>query len=63
MNTPKDFDEESEDNVIRQSEMIYEETITILEEAGVKNPKGLTIFEFECKRDIFEKRAKKNKPK
>lgn len=61
MNTPKDFGEESEDNIIRTSESIFERTCTILEEAGVQNIKELNVFEFESKRDFYEKKAKKNK--
>ena len=59
MNTPQDFGEESENNIIRISEAIAESTRTILEEAGVSNIKELTVFEFESKRDFYEKRAKK----
>lgn len=61
INTPKDFGEESENNIIRISEAIYERTCTILEDAGVRNIKELTVFEFESKRDFYEKKAKKNK--
>jgi len=59
MNTPKDFNEESENNIIRISESIYESTCTVLEEAGVNNVKDLTVFEFESKKDFYEKKAKK----
>ena len=60
INSPKSFSNESEDNILRTTDLAFENLVTSMEEAGINAPKGLTVFEFNSKLDYFEKKNKQN---
>jgi hypothetical protein len=59
INPPRDFSNTS-NNVIKNIDKSFEKVCTSLEELGINNPKGLTLFEFKSKIEYFKN---KNKPK
>lgn len=59
INTPKIFSNESEDNVLRGMDLSFENLCASMEEAGINNPKGLSVFEFNSKLDYFESKKPK----
>ena len=61
LNEPKDFGSRSTNNAVRYVELSFEKLCTSMEEAGINNPKGLTVFEFYAKLDYFEDKKKQIK--
>lgn len=59
MNEPKDFKANSPDNILNEMDISFENVCTALEEAGVNNPKKLTVFEFQSKIIYFESKKPK----
>ena len=59
MNEPGNFADGSSENVMLQMDLSFERLCTSIEEAGIKEPKKLTVFEFNSKLDYFEAKAKK----
>jgi hypothetical protein len=51
----------SANNYVKKIEVSFENLCTSLEEAGVPNPRALTMFQFYSKIDYFEAR-KRNPP-
>lgn len=42
-------------------DMAFEEVCAVLEEAGVNNPKQMTVFEFNQRKIFYEKKWSNNK--
>jgi hypothetical protein len=60
--TPSENFTNSSDNVIKKIDKSFEFVCTSMEELGVNNPKGLTVFEFYSKVEYFKsKNAKKER--
>jgi hypothetical protein len=55
---PKNFDNESPDYYIKNLEKSFESLCATLEDLGVQNPKGLTIFEYYSRLEYFKKKKK-----
>jgi hypothetical protein len=55
---PMCFNPYEEKNILRSSEMIFEDLCSVIEEQGVINPKRLSEFEFYSKLRYYEKKFK-----
>lgn len=56
---PKDYDRNNHESAIVKMDISFEKLCTSLEELGVRNPKELTLFEFESKIAYFEEKKDK----
>lgn len=59
MLSPRNFDSQDENNVVKGMEMSFENVCTALEELGINDPQNLTVFSFYSKIAYFEKKNKK----
>lgn len=60
--TPKNLNPGDTRNYIKTLELSLENVCTGLEEAGITNPKELTVFEFYAKIHYFETKKKAPQP-
>jgi len=56
---PGNYDLGDPENLITKLDIQFEKECTFLQKEGIPNPKGLTVFEFNAKRDFFEKDVKR----
>lgn len=59
MMSPRNFDTQDENNIIKAMEISFENVCTTLEELGISDPYNLTVFSFYSKIAYFEKKNKK----
>lgn len=59
MDTPKNYDLNDPKNVITKFDLNFQQECASLERAGVTRPSKLTVFEFNAKRDYFDRLNKK----
>lgn len=52
---PGNYDLGDPENLINKLDIQFEKECTFLQKEGIPNPKYLTVFEFNAKRDFFEK--------
>ena len=57
---PQDFSPSSQDNAVKNINLSFYKICAALEEAGVNNPKELSVFEFNVKLDHFYNKKKQN---
>lgn len=57
-NQPKSFNPFNSDNELARSDVQFENMCAALEENGVKDASGMTIFEFYSRVKYFEKKSK-----
>lgn len=60
--TPKDLNPSSVNNYVKKIEVSFENLCTSLEEAGVRDPRALTMFQFYSKIDYFESKRRQSPP-
>ncbi len=60
MNRPKDFRVANADNILKDMDIAFEDVCAAMEEAGVNNPKKLSVFEFNQRIEYFNKKKSKN---
>ena len=58
-NPPRNFIDNSSDNSLIQMDLSFGKLCASLEEAGIKEPKNLTVFDFNTKLDYFQEKAKR----
>lgn len=58
---PKNFDPFNPGNDLMKHEKDFESVCSSLEEAGIKDAKRMTVFEFYSRLEYFEKKGTKNK--
>lgn len=56
LSAPQEFNFSSENNILRELDLSFENLCACLEEAGIKEPKNLTVFELNQRVDYFEKK-------
>lgn len=53
---PNEFNVKSKNNVLRDLDNTFQDICSTLEEAGVKEPKNLSVYEFNQRIIYFEKK-------
>lgn len=62
LNEPKDFRSDNPDNVLKETDIAFENACAALNETGIADPKNLTQFEFIQRLEYYnEKNKRKNK--
>ena len=59
IDAPQNFDLKDPNNIITKLDLNFQSECASLERSGVENPKKLSVFEFNAKRDYFDSLAKK----
>ncbi len=57
---PKEFRSNQENNYLNQKDLAFEEMVALMEEMGVRNPKKLSVFEFQQRIEHYRKKKKSN---
>ena len=58
LNRPYDFRTDNPESILKEMDMSFEDTYSAMEEAGVSNPKKMSVFEYHAKIQYFNKKRK-----
>jgi len=60
INPPRDFNQSNHESILNEIDLSFERLCSSLEEAGVQQPKKMSVFEFNQRVDYYKEKHKKD---